>query len=108
MRDLCRQELNCQIVHDSLLSRGLADPYLVQVDGRIAGYGTVANKYDKGSLLEFYPLPKVRSMALPMFRELLITSQATHLRAETNDPLMLVTPFLECIFGTNRSGTQDG
>jgi hypothetical protein len=32
MRELNRHESNCQIIHDSLLPRGLAGPYLVQVN----------------------------------------------------------------------------
>ena len=39
MRDLYRQEANCQIICDSLLRRGLADPYLIVVEVRRAGYG---------------------------------------------------------------------
>ena len=68
MRDLYRQELNCQIIRDSFLSRGLADPYLILVEGRIGGYGAVSNKYDKGRLTEFYTLPHARSLAAPMRR----------------------------------------
>lgn len=90
MRELYRQESDCQIIHDSLLSRGLADPYLILVESRVGGYGAVLNKYDKGRLMEFYTLPHMRSMALPMFRELLTTSQATHIEAQTNNPLMLL------------------
>ncbi len=89
-RWLYRHELNCQIVHDSFLPRGLADPYLIDVDGRVGGYGAVANKYDKGRLIEFYTLPAFRPMALPMFRKLLAESNATHLEAQTNSPLMLL------------------
>src|SRR5215831_19319338 len=90
MRGLYSQELNCQIIRDSFLSRGLADPYLILVEGRIGGYGAVSNKYDKGRLVEFYALPHTRSLALPMFRELLTASQATHIEAQTNNPLMLL------------------
>jgi GNAT superfamily N-acetyltransferase len=90
LRPLCRQELNCQIIHDSFLARGLADPYLIIVNGRVAGYGAVSNKYGKGRLMEYYTLPHVRDMALPMFRELLAASQATHIEVQTNNPLMLL------------------
>jgi GNAT superfamily N-acetyltransferase len=90
LRGLYRQELNCQIIRDSFLSHGLADPYLILVEGRIGGYGAVSNKYDKGRLVEFYALPHTRSLALPMFRELLTASQATHVEAQTNNPLMLL------------------
>lgn len=89
LRELYRQEANCQIRHDSMLSRGLADPYLILVEGRIAGYGAVRNKYDPGHLVDFYALPHRRSQALPMFRALLAASQATHIEAQTNIPLLL-------------------
>src|SRR5262245_42865620 len=90
MRELYRQELNCQIIRDSFLPRSLADPYLILVEGRVSGYGAVSNKYDKGRLTEYYTLPHARRLALPMFRELLTASQATHVEAQTNNPLMLL------------------
>src|SRR5262249_61505979 len=90
MRGLYRQELNCQIIRDSFLSRGLADPYLILVEGRVGGYGAVSNKYDKGRLTGFYTLPHARSLALPMFREFLTPSQATNIEAQTNNPFMLL------------------
>jgi hypothetical protein len=47
LRGFYRQESNCQIVHDSFLSRGLADPYLdlVPVDDRVGRYGALANNW---------------------------------------------------------------
>ena len=41
LRELYRQEMNCQIVHDSLPERGFGNLYLLRVDGRVAGYGFV-------------------------------------------------------------------
>lgn len=90
MRDLHRQEMNCQIVRDSFPARGLADLYLILMAGRVAGYGAVSNRYDAGWLIEFYTLPHARGRALAMFRELLAASQATHIAAQTNDPLLLL------------------
>jgi len=90
LRGLYRQEANCQIVRDSILSRKLADPYLILVDGKVAGYAGVWNKYDPGRVMEFYALPCVRAQALPMFRELLATSHATEIEAQTNCPLQLL------------------
>jgi GNAT superfamily N-acetyltransferase len=95
MRELYRQEANCQIICDSLLRRGLADPYVILVEGRMAGYGGVRNKYDPGRLMEFYTLPHLRSLAQPLFRELLAVSQATEIEAQTNMPLML-TMLYDC------------
>ncbi len=90
MRELYRQQANCQIIHDSFLSRGLADPYLIVVDDRVGGYGAVGNKHPKDRLMEFYTLPHVRRNALDMLRELLVASQATQIEAQTNIPLMLL------------------
>ncbi|HEX8236275.1 MAG TPA: GNAT family N-acetyltransferase [Abditibacteriaceae bacterium] len=90
MRDLYRQELNCQLVHDSAHQRGLADPYLIFTGGRFQGYGAVWNQYYEHRLMEFYALPDARSMALPMFRSLVDSSEATQIEAQTNNPLMLL------------------
>jgi GNAT superfamily N-acetyltransferase len=87
-RELHRAEMSCQIVHDSFLGRGLVDPYLVYIDGRIAGYGLVNNRYDKGYVDEFYLHPPSRGDALPVFRALLETSKATGIRTQTNDRLL--------------------
>jgi GNAT superfamily N-acetyltransferase len=90
LRELYREEASCQIIHDSALARAIADPYVILVNDRIGGYGAVWNKYQKGRLMEFYTLPDRRSVASRMFRELLAVSQATHLEAQTNIPLMLM------------------
>jgi len=88
-RELYRHEANCQIVHDSSLSRGFGDTYLLSIDGRMAAYGAVFIKHYVGRLFEFYTLPYTRDHALPMFRELLAASKATEIEAQSNMPLML-------------------
>jgi GNAT superfamily N-acetyltransferase len=89
MREEYRTEANCQIVTDSILWRGMADPYLIFIDGKVSGYGGVWNKHFVGRVMEFYTLPEARCHAQPMFRELLKVSEATHVEAQTNLPLML-------------------
>jgi GNAT superfamily N-acetyltransferase len=90
LRELHRQAMNCQIMHDSFPRRGFSDPYLVQVEGRIAGYGLVANQHWPETAHEFYIAPAYRAAALPIFRQLLEVSQATQVLAQTNDRLMLL------------------
>jgi GNAT superfamily N-acetyltransferase len=90
LRDLYRAEAGCQIVRDSMLRRGLADPYLILVDGRVAGYGAVLNKYDTGRISEFYALPDTRPLSLPMLRAMISASGATSMQAQTNMPAMLM------------------
>jgi len=86
-RELYRHEANCQIVHDSSISRGFTNPYLILVDGRIGGYGAKFVKHYDHRLMEFYTFPFCRPVALPMFRELLAVSQAKEIEAQTNMPL---------------------
>lgn len=93
LRDLYRAEANCQIVLDSALRRGLADPYLAKVDGAVAAYAGVWNeRYEayKDRLTEFYTLPSVRGHALPIFREILAASRAKSIGTQTNLPLELL------------------
>jgi GNAT superfamily N-acetyltransferase len=87
LRELHRQAMSCQIMHDSFPRRGFSDAYLIRVDGRIGGYGLVANVHWPETVHEFYSLPEYRAAALPMFRQLLEASQATHILAQTNDRL---------------------
>jgi GNAT superfamily N-acetyltransferase len=90
LRELYRQEMNCQIRYDSYSGRGFSDAYLIRVGGRTAGYGLVAHRHEPDTVHEFYLFPAYRAAALPMFRQLLEVSQATRIRAQSNDRLMLL------------------
>src|SRR5438094_8658350 len=85
LRELHRQVMNCQIMHDSFPRRGFSDPYLIRVDGRNAGYGLVANRHWPETVHEFYPLPAYQAAAQSLFRQLLEVSQATKILAQSND-----------------------
>jgi GNAT superfamily N-acetyltransferase len=126
LRELHRQAMNCQIMHDSFPRRGFSDAYLLRVEGRIAGYGLVANQHWPETVHEFYPLPDYRTAALPLFRQLLEVSQANQILAQTNDRLLLlmlydcaanivsdtilfedgITTRLTCPAGVFRKGTE--
>lgn len=93
LRNLYRQEMNCQIVRDSILPRGLADPYIITIGKQTAGYGGVWNSYDKDRIMEFYVLPHYRTASLAMFHRLIAESGATSAEAQTNSPLMLLMLF---------------
>jgi GNAT superfamily N-acetyltransferase len=97
-RELYRHEANCQIVHDSMLSRACADPYAILLDGRLSGYGAVFTKYYPGRVMEFYTFPHCRLYALEMFEVLLNASRATEIEAQTNMSLACEVLFA---FGTN-------
>ena len=90
LRELYRAEAQCQIICDGDLPRGLADPFLVLLDGRVAGYGAVRNRIDQGRLTEFYSLPYARAEAPAMFCELLRASGTKEIAAQTNMPSLLM------------------
>jgi GNAT superfamily N-acetyltransferase len=93
-RDLRRQELNCQIVCDSLDSRkGWTQPYFLLVNEAIAGYGSVAIGgpwVGKPTVIAFYVLPQFRSRVFDLFSELLVASSAMQIESQTNDTLLSV------------------
>src|SRR5687768_14108512 len=90
LRRLHRPGLERQNLAESLPGRGFSDPYLLRVGGNIAGYCLVANRYEPDMVDEFYLAPAYRSEALPVFRQVLELSGAKKIRAQTNDPLMLM------------------
>ena len=93
-RDLYRQEMNCQIVHDSLHSRnGWTQPYLLLADGVTAGYGSLAIGgpwKGKRTVFEFYVVPRYRSRLFDLFCALLTASGATLIETQSNDTLLSV------------------
>jgi GNAT superfamily N-acetyltransferase len=93
-RDLYRQEMNCQIVHDSMHSRqGWTQPYLMEVGGQVAGYGSIligGPWTGSRTVFEFYVAPRHRSRVFDLFSSLLAASDATAIKAQTNDALLSV------------------
>jgi GNAT superfamily N-acetyltransferase len=94
LRDLYRQEMNCQIIHDSIHSRpGWTVEYSLSASGLIVGYGSVAVggpwKSDP-TLYEFFVLPFYRSRLFDLFSLLLSTSAVKRIETQSNDPLLTV------------------
>ncbi|MGP0065149.1 MAG: GNAT family N-acetyltransferase [Isosphaeraceae bacterium] len=100
LRELYRQEMNCQIVHDSLPGRGFGNLFLIRADGRVAGYGFVMGYRGepKDLIREFYVLPAYRGSALAMFRRLIEASQARRIEVQTNDVLLTLMLY-DCATG---------
>jgi GNAT superfamily N-acetyltransferase len=98
MRELYCAEANTQVVHYSFLGRRLADVYAARMDGEIAGYGAIANKYYEGRVIEFHVLGDFRDRAAAIFSGLIAASNAVGIEAQTNIPLMLA---MLQEFGTN-------
>lgn len=88
------QEMNCQIVHDSIHRRqGWTLSYEIQIDGQQSGFGSVAIAgpwKDKPTIFEFYLLPEHHPRAFHLFEEFLKTSNARFFEVQTNETLLTV------------------
>ena len=95
LREEYRREMNCQIVHDSWHERGFTNSYLLRMDGKTAGYGSVGGppREARDIVKEFFVLPAWRGSALRLFRELVAASGARTIHAQTNDVLLTLMLF---------------
>ena len=93
-RDLYREEMYCQIIHDSLHSRpGWTLEYFLNADGVTVGYGsiTIGGPWKgKPTVFEFYIQPQHRSRMFDLFSALLAASGAIAIETQSNDPLLTV------------------
>jgi GNAT superfamily N-acetyltransferase len=89
-----REEMNCQVVHDSIHRRaGWTKSWLLFEGDRVAGFGSIAIAgpwKDKPTLLEFYVLPEERTRAFYLFETLLESSGAQAMEIQSNDALLAV------------------
>lgn len=76
-------------MHDSVISRGLADPYLLLRSGKAVGYAGIWKKYHPGRVVEFFLLREAEPLCEDFFRRLIDLTNATHIEAQTNVPGML-------------------
>ena len=89
-----RAEANGQIVHDSIHTRaGWTKSYLLQVDGRTAGFGSIAVGgpwKNKPTVFEFYLLPEARGRAFDLFEAFVGASGAAFFEVQTSDVVLSV------------------
>lgn len=92
-RELYRQEMNCQVICDSLHPRpGWCQEYWLLRDGERVGYGSVVLGgpwKDKPTLFEFYVLPQRRGEIFALFETLLAATGVRLLHGQSNDPLFM-------------------
>jgi GNAT superfamily N-acetyltransferase len=93
-RELYREEMHCQIVHDNMSARpGWTQPYLIEIGGALAGYGSILIGGPwKGTrtVFEYYLAPPHRLRAFDCFEKFLAASQATAMEIQTNDHLLAI------------------
>lgn len=93
-RDLYREEMHCQVVHDNMSARpGWTQPYLIDIDGRAAGYGSIligGPWTGTRTVFEYYLAPSQRTRTFDCFEAFLAGSDATAMIAQTNDAVLTV------------------
>lgn len=91
-RDLYRQEMSCQIIHDSIHSRpGWSLEYSLSAKGAPVGYGSVAIGgpwKSQPAIYEFYILPQFRHRLFDLFALLLSASKTNRIETQSNDSLL--------------------
>lgn len=94
MRELYRQEMDCQIIHDSIHSRpGWTSEYLLHEGATPVGYGSVAIAgpwKDHPTLYEFYVLTNHRNRLFDLFATLLAATAVHNIETQSNDSLLTV------------------
>lgn len=94
LRTRFRQEMNCQIVHDSLHTRrGWTSSYVLRLNGTAAGFGSIAIAgpwNGKPTIFEFYVLPEYRGRAFDLFESFVDASAARLMEIQSNDTLLAV------------------
>ena len=92
VRTRYRQEMNCQIVKDSIHTRdGWTLTYALGLAHALVGFGTVAIAgpwQDKPTILEFYILPEHRARAFDLFEAFLAASGARQMEIQSSDLLL--------------------
>ena len=91
-REMYREEMNCQIVHDSLHEReGWTQSYLIELGGEATGYGSIAVAgpwTGTKTIFEFYVVERQRSRLLEAFEVLKTASGADAIETQTNDVML--------------------
>jgi GNAT superfamily N-acetyltransferase len=89
-----REEMNCQIIHDSIHSRaGWTREFVLHEDGRVFGYGSVAVAgpwRDNHAVYEFFVEPEHRTRTFEAFTQFLRACGASIIETQSNDRLLSI------------------
>ena len=91
LRNLFLQETNFQIRYNACHERGWTDPYLLMLDDKTIGYGSINGQEikDRDTVFEFYLVRPFRKLASRFFSELIAASGAHLIECQSNDLLLL-------------------
>lgn len=89
-----RHEMNCQIIHDSIHTRGgWTNEYALTMGDVVIGYGSVAVLgpwKEKPTIYEFYVAPSFRNRAFDSFTAFQKASGAKFMEVQSNETLLFV------------------
>jgi len=90
LRALFLQEANHQVRYNAVHERGWSDSYLLAVDGRAVGYGSIKGREipDRDTVFEFFIASTFRNHAGELFRKLIDRVQPKWIECQSNDPLL--------------------
>ncbi len=90
LRNLFLQETNFQIRYNACHERGWTDSYLLRLDDREVGYGSIKGQEieERNTISEFYLVPPYRELASRIFPELIVASGASLTECQSNDLLL--------------------
>jgi len=94
LRTRFREEMNCQIVHDSIHTRpGWTSTYALHLEGALAGFGSIAIAgpwEGKPTIFEFYVQHMHRGHAFDLFETFVDASGARLMEVQSNETLLAV------------------
>jgi GNAT superfamily N-acetyltransferase len=94
LREQYREEMNCQIIHDSIHGRpGWTREYALELNGTPVGYGSVAVDgpwHEKPALYEYYVQREQRMQVFDLFASLLAICGAKIIETQSNDRMLTV------------------
>jgi RimJ/RimL family protein N-acetyltransferase len=94
LRDAYRTEMHCQIIHDSIHYRpGWSTEYILEMNGAVAGYGSVATggPWTKvNALYEFYVKEPFRRNVFDLFSSFAARCHAGTIETQTNDVMLSI------------------
>ncbi len=92
LRERYRQEMDCQIIHDSIHARpGWTREYSLTIGHETVGYGSLAVAgpwEDSPTIYEYYVLPGYRTRIFDLFAALLASSGVRKIETQSNGPLL--------------------
>jgi GNAT superfamily N-acetyltransferase len=90
LRALYLQETNFQIRYHAYHERGWTDSYLLMVDDRAVGYGSIKGRepQDRDTVFEYYVAPPFARRTSELFEQLVAASGAEFVECQSNDLLL--------------------